>query len=133
MVEEESRRFKELSPHERPPRHMHLPHEIGYHYFPSEAMSGYTYMEDHLCISRDALVLFGVYVEDDGNNCVVHLHEGRNAAAPLVMAVQALANLGAWRSLTRGIELDRGLFVLFDAHTTSVTVLWRPRYEREAG
>lgn len=133
MVQEEHRRFQELEPYAREPRHAHLPHSIGYHYFPSEAMAGYTYLEGDLCICTDALVLFGISVEDDGNNAVVHIHEGRNALAPVLMAVQALANLGAWRMLTRGVELDNGLFVAFDAHVTSVTIFWRPRYEREAG
>jgi len=132
MVQEEGRRVEELLPYERPPRHLHLPHRIGYRYFPSEDMAAYSYCPNALCVSRDALVLFGVSVEDDGNNAVATLHEGRNALAPILMPVQALANIGAWRMLTRGVELDNGLFVAFDAHVTSVTVFWRPRYEREA-
>lgn len=132
MVQEQHRRFQELEPYEREPMHAHPPHAIGYHYFPSEAMSGYTYCTNSMCVSRDALVLFGVSVEDDGNNAVVQLHEGREVTFPIIMGVQALANLGAWRMLSRGLELDNGLFVEFDAHVCSVTVLWRPRYEREA-
>lgn len=132
MTMESHRRFEELEEHAHPPEHAHLPQAIGYHYMPSECMAGYTYVANNLRVSGDALVLFGVSVEDDGNNAVATLHEGRGVAAPVIMVVQALANLGAWRMLTRGVELDNGLFVEFDAHVTSVTVFWRPRYEREA-
>lgn len=132
MVMEEHPRFVELKEHERPPWHGHLPHAIGYHYMPAEAMAGYTYTTMNLRVSADALVLFGISVEDDGNNAVATFHEGRGVLAPIIMTVQALANLGAWRMLSRGVELDNGLFVEFDDHVTSVTVFWRPRYEREA-
>lgn len=93
---------------------------------------GYTHITQSLAVSRDALVLCGWIIENDGNNCVVHFHEGRNALAPVIVACQSLANVAMQFALPHGIELDNGLFVLFDAHTTSVTVFWRPRREREA-
>ena len=99
---------------------------------PYEDMTGYTHITNDLCVSRDALVLDGVSVQDDGNNAVCVLHEGRNAAAPVILAINSLGGQGGWRHFPRGVELDSGLFVDLDAHVTSVTVFWRPRTEREA-
>ena len=99
---------------------------------PSEEMTGYTYVPNDLCLSRDALVLYAVNVQDDGTSAVLTLHEGRGAAAPIIMAIEALANQGGWRMFPKGVELDNGLYLDLDAHVTSATVFWRPRYEREA-
>ena len=106
--------------------------EIGEKRLPPEEMSGYTYTTVSLCISRDALVLYGYSVENDGNNAVVTFHEGRNALMPPVVTHNSLAAqcIPFWAD--RGIELDNGLFVNMDGCTTSVTVYWRPRREREA-
>ena len=106
--------------------------DIGHKIVPAEEMSGYTYLTNGICVSRDALQWIGYCIQNDGNNCVVTFHEGRNALAPIIMAVQCLANLGLPHCFAKPIELDNGLFVAFDANTTSVTVLWRPRREREA-
>ena len=99
---------------------------------PSEQVCGYTYATGDLRVACDALVLYGVSVQDDGNNAALTLHEGRNAAAPVLMVINALANLGAWRHLRKGVELDNGLFLDLGAHVTSATVFWRPRRERQA-
>lgn len=106
---------------------------IGYKIQPPEEMAGYTYMPGTLCVSRDALKWSGYSIQNDGNNAVVTFHEGRNAAAPVIMTVQSLANLTLTHRFEPPVSLDAGLFVLFDANTTSVTVFWRPRREREAG
>ena len=107
--------------------------DIGYIIVPAEEMAGYTYLPNSLCVSRDALVWCGYSIENDGNNSVVHFHEGRNALAPVIVAVATLANISIPHCFPHGVELDNGLFILFDDHTTSVTVFWRPRREREAG
>lgn len=125
------RREMMLTQHEK--LHLHEEHGIGYVEVPWEEMSGYTYLTNSMCISRDALVLYGFLIENDGNNCLVHFHEGRNALMPVIMAAQSLANTSLPFNFPIGIELDNGLFVDFDGCTTSVCVLWRPRYEREAG
>ena len=132
MVEEMDRRQGEMEPFERAPRAAHLPHAVGYRQTPTEEMAGYTYLTGETAISRDALVLYGISVEDDGAAAVVTLREGRGALAPIIMVINALATQGAWREWPRGIEIDNGLFVVPDGNTNSVTVLWRPRYEREA-
>ena len=133
MVQEQHRRYRELKVFEYPPEHRHLPHEIGYTLFPTEEMCGYTYVTNHLCVSRDALVWFGFTVEDDGNNGSITFREGRNALAPIIQVTNFLANVGINFQFPHGVELDSGLFVEFTAHVTSATVFWRPRYEREAG
>jgi len=102
---------------------------------PREDMAGWTHITQSLCISRDALVLYGFTVE--GVQALVPrlftLHEGRNALMPIVEAV----NLPRWTSWAqwygRGIELDNGLFVDFTTNIVSATIFWRPRREREAG
>ena len=133
MVQEEHRRFAELEAEEVPAKHLHKGQAIGYHGFPFEQMSGYTWCPNSLCISRDALEWFGFIIQDDGNNGTVTFHEGRNALAPVIAVVNYLANVGMNFSFPFGVELDRGLFVDFTVCTASVTVFWRPRYEREAG
>lgn len=107
--------------------------DIGYKVVPKEEMSGYTYCPNDLCVSRDALRWDGLLIENNGNNAVVAFHEGRNALAPLICTVQSLANVSFCFCFPKGVELDNGLFVDFDDKTTSVTVFWRPRREREAG
>lgn len=106
--------------------------DIGYRAVPHEEMAGYTSTVVDLCISTDACVLYGYVVQNDGNNAVATFHEGRNVLAPVIFAHASLANqaIPAW--FNRGVELDAGLFVDLDAHTTRVTVFWRPRREREA-
>jgi len=107
--------------------------DIGEKRLPPEEMSGYTYMTNDLCVSRDALVLYGYSVQNNGNNAVVTFHEGRNALAPILVVHNSLGGQCIPFWFNRGIELDNGLFVDMDGCTTSVTVYWRPRREREAG
>lgn len=106
--------------------------DIGQKVVSPEEMAGYTLCPNALCISRDALVLYGISAQDNGAAGAVTLHEGRNALAPVIMVVNFGAFGGVNRVFVPGIELDRGLFVAFTLNVTSCTVLWRPRREQEA-
>ena len=106
--------------------------DIGYKAVPKEEMCGYTYTENDLHISRDACVLYGWSIEDDGNNGSVTFFEGPIALGNIIAVVNVLTPQTMPIKTLPGIELDNGLSVQFTEHITSVTVFWRPRREREA-
>ena len=106
---------------------------IGGKVVPHEEMCGYTRCINHLELSRDACVLYGWSIEDDGNNGSVTFFEGPILMGNIIAVVNFLTPQTIPVKSLPGIELDNGLSVQFTGHVTSVTVFWRPRREREAG
>lgn len=106
----------------------------------AEELAGYTRVTPPLCLSRDALRLYGVVPTPLGNLPQwVTLYDGPTPFHPVLATIWVLAFETVPVFWDPPVELDLGLYIEYYVNLHGgllvdypVTILWRPRREREA-